>query len=56
MAAQDLPPDLSATGPACGTEMFVARVTPVVFGGEYEELALSCKTCGHTRKIKIKRS
>jgi hypothetical protein len=36
--------------------MFVARVTPVVFGGEYEELALSCKTCGHTRKIKIKRS
>ncbi len=56
MAAQDVPPDVSATCPACGTEMIVARITPVVFGGEFEELALACKTCSHTKKIKIKRS
>jgi RNase P subunit RPR2 len=58
VAAQKLPPepDAAATCSACGTELIVARVTPVLFGSELEELTLACKTCGFTKKIKIKRS
>jgi RNase P subunit RPR2 len=57
VAADELPPEAegSATCADCGTELFVARVTPVLFGGEFEELTLACKTCGFTKKIKIKR-
>ena len=58
MAAQELPPEAEASAicPACGTELLVARVTPVLLGSELEELALACKTCSYTKKIKIKRS
>jgi hypothetical protein len=58
LAAHELPPepDASASCPECGTELAVARVTPVLFGSEFEELTLACKTCGFTKKIKIKRS
>jgi RNase P subunit RPR2 len=57
VAAQELPPeaDASATCAECGRELVVARVTPVLFGSEFEELTLACKTCGFTKKIKIKR-
>jgi hypothetical protein len=34
----------------------VARITPVLFGGAFEELRLACKTCGFTKKIRIKRA
>jgi RNase P subunit RPR2 len=58
VAADELPPEAegSATCADCGTELVVARVTPVWFGGEFEELTLACKSCGFTKKIKIKRS
>ena len=58
MAADGLPPEAegSATCADCGTELVITRVTPVLFGGEFEELMLVCKTCGFTKKIKIKRS
>jgi RNase P subunit RPR2 len=58
LAARELPPerDASASCAECGTELAVARVTPVLFGSEFEELALACKTCGFTKKIRIKRS
>jgi len=35
--------------------MVIVRVTPVLFGGEFEDLTLLCKTCGFTKMIKIKR-
>jgi hypothetical protein len=58
VAANELPPeaDPSAKCPDCGTELLVARITPVLFGGEFEELALACKTCSYTKTIKIKRA
>jgi RNase P subunit RPR2 len=59
VAAQELPheaDDASATCAECGTELVVARVTPVLFGSGFEELTLTCKTCGFRKKIKIKRS
>jgi hypothetical protein len=57
-AARELPPepDASASCPECGTELAVARVTPVLLGSEFEELTLVCKTCDFTKKIRIKRS
>jgi hypothetical protein len=57
VAAQELPPepDASASCTECGAELIVVRVTPVLFGGEFEELTLACKTCDFTKKIKIKR-
>jgi transcription elongation factor Elf1 len=58
VAAQELPPqtDASATCPECGTELAVARITPILFGSAFEELTLACKTCGFTKKIRIKRA
>ena len=58
MAAKELPPETEAAAmcPACGTELVVTRVTPVLFGSEFEELTLACKTCSFTKKIKIKRA
>jgi len=58
VAAQELPPEpeVSATCTECGTELAIVRITPVLFGSEFEELTLACKTCGFTKKIKIKRS
>jgi RNase P subunit RPR2 len=58
VTADELPSEAegSATCADCGTELVVARVTPVFFGGEFEELTLACKSCGSTKKIKIKRS
>jgi transcription elongation factor Elf1 len=58
VAAQELPPqiDPSATCPGCGTELAVARITPVLFGSAFEELTLACKACGFTKKIRIKRA
>ena len=57
VAAQELPPetDASASCPECGTDLIVVRVTPVLFGGEFEELTLACKTCDFAKKVKIKR-
>jgi hypothetical protein len=58
VAAQESPPEAEApaTCPACGTELAVVRITPVLFGGDSEELTLACKTCDFTKKIKVKRS
>jgi RNase P subunit RPR2 len=42
--------------PKCETEMVITRITPVLFGGAFEELSLACNTCGHTTKIRIERS
>jgi C4-type Zn-finger protein len=58
VAADELPPEaeLAAKCPDCGTELLVARITPVLFGGEFEELALACKTCSYAKTIKIKRA
>jgi transcription elongation factor Elf1 len=58
VAARQLPPetDASATCAECGTELVVVRVTPVLSAGEFEELTLACRTCGFSKKIKIKKS
>ena len=58
MAATELPPEAepSAKCPECGTELLVARITPILFVGEFEELGLACKTCSFTKTIKIKRA
>jgi DNA-directed RNA polymerase subunit M/transcription elongation factor TFIIS len=55
---QQLPPEQTASSmcPKCGTEMVITRITPVLFGGAFEELSLACKTCGHATKIRIERS
>ena len=51
MAGQEAPPErASSTCPKCGTEMAVTRITPILFGGAFEELSLACKTCGLTKE------
>jgi hypothetical protein len=39
----------------CGTEMVILRVTPILFGGKFEDLTLACKKCGSMKEIRIKR-
>jgi len=57
VAGQETPPDEpSSKCPACGTEMAVARVKPLLFGGKFEDLTLACKTCGFTKGFRIARS
>jgi RNase P subunit RPR2 len=58
LASKEQPPepDASASCTQCGTELVIARVTPVLLGSAFEELTLVCKTCGFTKKISIKRS
>jgi hypothetical protein len=41
VAAEELPPEMEA------------RITPVLFVGEFEHLTLACKTCGFTKKLTI---
>jgi hypothetical protein len=58
LVAQELPPepDASASCRECGAELVVAGVTPVLFGGAFEELTLAYKTCDFAMKITVKRS
>jgi hypothetical protein len=42
--------------PVCGTEMAIVRVTPILFGCEFEDLTLVCKKCGSTKDLRIKRT
>jgi RNase P subunit RPR2 len=57
VAGEELPPEIaSSTCPKCGTEMGITRITPILFGGAFEELSLACKKCGLTKKIRIERS
>ncbi len=57
MAGQQTPPDkASSTCPECGTEMVIIRITPILFGGAFEDLSLACKTCGLTKTLRIERS
>lgn len=57
VASRDTPPEPpSSTCPECGTEMVVARVKPLLFGGKFEDLTLACKACGFTKDIRIERS
>jgi hypothetical protein len=57
VVAEELPPqtDDSAMCAECGVEMVITRITPVLFGGEFEDLTLVCKTCGSTKILKVKR-
>jgi C4-type Zn-finger protein len=45
----------SSACPQCGTEMVIIRVTPILFGGKFEDLTLACKKCGYTKELRIKR-
>jgi hypothetical protein len=58
VAANELPPEaeLAAKCPDCVTELLVTRITPVLFGGEFEELALACRTCSYAKTVKIRRA
>jgi transcription elongation factor Elf1 len=56
VAGQKLPPEgATSTCPECGTEMVITRITPILFGGKFEDLALACKTCGFTKQLRIER-
>jgi hypothetical protein len=57
VAGQGASPEEKASSacPGCGTEMVIVRVTPLLFGGEFEDLTLLCKTCGFTKMLKIRR-
>ena len=57
MAGQEMPPEAgaSSTCPICGTEMVIIRITPILFGREFEDLTLACKKCGSAKKLRIKR-
>jgi hypothetical protein len=35
--------------------MVITRITPILFGGEFEDLTLACKTCGFAKKLRIER-
>jgi RNase P subunit RPR2 len=55
MAPGELPPTTeSVTCPKCGTELVIARITPVLFVGEFEHLTLVCETCSFAKQLKIK--
>jgi C4-type Zn-finger protein len=57
VAAQGLPPEnASAACPECGTEMVITRITPILFGGKFEDLTLACRACGFTKKLRIERA
>jgi hypothetical protein len=58
VAAQESAPgaEASATCPACGTELVITRITPILFGGEFEYLTLACEKCDFTKELKIKRN
>ena len=36
--------------------MVIVRITPILFGGEFEDLTLACKKCDYTKEIRIKRT
>jgi C4-type Zn-finger protein len=57
VAGQEMPPEAVASSacPQCGTEMVIIRVTPILFGGKFEDLTLACKKCGYTKELRIKR-
>jgi ssDNA-binding Zn-finger/Zn-ribbon topoisomerase 1 len=48
--------EASAACPDCGTEMVIVRISPILFGGKFEDLTLECKKCGSTKTLRIKRS
>ena len=50
------PEESSSTCPACGMEMAITRVKPLLFGRRFEDLTLACKACGFTKHIRIERS
>jgi hypothetical protein len=54
---KELPPKETASSicPECRTEMIITRITPILFGGAFEELSLVCKTCDYKRSIRIER-
>jgi C4-type Zn-finger protein len=57
VADQELPlEEASSKCPACGIEMVITRITPVLFGGAFEDLSLACKKCGFTKKLRVERS
>jgi len=60
VAREELPEELSpetssSTCPDCGTEMVITRITPILFAGTFEDLALACKTCGFTKILRVAR-
>ena len=58
VAGQETPSEagVSSACPDCGTEMVIVRITPILFGGEFEDLTLECKKCGSTKTLRIKGS
>ena len=34
--------------------MAIIRITPILFGGEFEDLTLACKKCGSAKTLRIK--
>ena len=36
--------------------MVIIRITPILFGGAFEDLLLACKTCNFTKKLRIERT
>jgi C4-type Zn-finger protein len=54
VASQEMPPEAepSSTCPICGIEMVIIRITPILFGGEFEDLALACKKCGSAKTVR----
>ncbi len=34
--------------------MVIIRITPILFGGKFEDLTLACKNCGSTKELRIK--
>jgi hypothetical protein len=35
--------------------MVITRITPILFGGAFEDLSLACKTCGFAKELRIER-
>jgi uncharacterized Zn finger protein len=56
MAPPKMPPELaaSATCSACGQEMAITRVKPILFSRGYEHLTLECRNCGSAKTLTIK--
>jgi hypothetical protein len=57
VAGQEPQPEeeVSSTCLECGLEMVIIRITPLLFGGKFEDLTLACKRCGCTKKLRIRR-
>jgi len=56
VASPNLPPEMAAAATclACGEEMAITRIKPILFSRGQEHFSLECGKCGSTKTLTIK--